>query len=76
MPVILTHPDILGGTPCFAGTRVPAETLLTYLSRGHALEHFLAQFPSVKREQAVMFLEMMGRHIPDVARQEAGRAAG
>jgi hypothetical protein len=29
-----TDPDILGGTPVFAGTRVPIHTLLDYLAFG------------------------------------------
>ncbi len=28
-----SDPDILGGTPVFAGTRVPIDTLLVYLRR-------------------------------------------
>ena len=49
--------DILGGTPVFTGTRVPADTLIAHLKAGDSLEKFLADFPSVSREQAVAFLE-------------------
>ena len=41
------------GTPVFVGTRVPAETLWHYMEAGDSLEEFLADFPSVRREQAV-----------------------
>lgn len=50
--------DVLGGTPVFAGTRVPIQTLLDYLEAGDSIDDFLDGFPSVKREQIVSFLEM------------------
>ena len=56
--VIQRDPDILGGTPVFAGTRVPVKTLLDYLEAGDSLNGFLDHFPSVSREQAVAALEL------------------
>jgi uncharacterized protein (DUF433 family) len=56
--VIHSDPDILGGTPVFVGTRVPAKTLFDYLEAGDTLDEFLHQFPSVTREQAVAALEL------------------
>ncbi len=50
--------DILGGTPVFRGTRVPAQTLIDYLEGGHSLEEFLDDFPTVDREQAIGVLEL------------------
>ena len=47
----------MGGTPVFAGTRVPIQTLLDYLEGGESIDDFLAGFPSVGREQVVGFLE-------------------
>ncbi len=38
MSPIKIDPEILGGTPCFAGTRVPVDTLFDYLSGGYTLE--------------------------------------
>jgi uncharacterized protein (DUF433 family) len=56
-PVIHSDPEILGGTPVFIGTRVPFRNLIDYLERGHSLDDFLDEFPSVSREQAVAALE-------------------
>jgi uncharacterized protein (DUF433 family) len=56
--VIHSDPEILGGTPVFAGTRVPVKNLLDYLAAGDSLETFLDHFPSVSREQAVAALEV------------------
>jgi uncharacterized protein (DUF433 family) len=49
--------EILGGTPVFAGTRVPLRNMIDYLERGHSLDEFLDAFPSVSREQAIAALE-------------------
>jgi len=55
---ILSNPDIMGGTPVFAGTRVPVQTFVEYLEAGDPLDEFLIDFPSVTREQAVAVLEL------------------
>ena len=57
-PLITTSPDRLGGTPVFAGTRVPVRTLIDNLEAGHPLDQFLEEFPSVSREHAVAVLEL------------------
>ena len=56
-PVIRSDPEILGGPLVFVGTRVPFRNLIDYLERGHSLDEFLDEFPSVSREQAVAPLE-------------------
>jgi uncharacterized protein (DUF433 family) len=50
--------DVLHGTPVFRGTRVPVRTLVDYLEAGQPLSEFLADFPTVSREQAVGVLEL------------------
>ena len=56
-PIITRSPEILGGTPVFAGTRVPVQTLLDYLAHGESIDEFLEGFPTVKRQQVIAFLE-------------------
>jgi uncharacterized protein (DUF433 family) len=56
-PLITTSPDRLSGTPVFAGTRVPVQTLVDYLEEGDSLD-FLADFPSVSRQHAIAVLEL------------------
>ena len=56
--VIHRDPEILGGTPVFAGTRVPFQSLIDYLAGGDSLDEFLRQFPSVTREQAQAALDL------------------
>ncbi len=56
--VIHCDPEILGGTPVFIGTRVPAQNFIDYLEGGHSIDEFLDDFPSVTREQAIAALEI------------------
>jgi len=57
-PLITTSPERLSGTPVFAGTRVPVQTLIDYLAGGDTLDEFLIDFPSVSREHAIAVLEL------------------
>ena len=61
--VVTQHPDILGGEPVFAGTRVPATSLFDHLEAGDSIEQFLEGFPSVKREQVIALLEDSKAHV-------------
>jgi uncharacterized protein (DUF433 family) len=61
--IVHSDPEIMGGEPVFAGTRVPVRTLLVYLETGETLEEFLDNFPTVTKEQAIAFLEEAGRAL-------------
>ncbi|MEM6798976.1 MAG: DUF433 domain-containing protein [Planctomycetota bacterium] len=66
--VISVDPDIQGGTPCFAGTRVPIVSLFDHLAGGHSVDYFLEQFPTVEREQVtVLIREAQAKTIPTTA---------
>jgi uncharacterized protein (DUF433 family) len=54
---VVVHPDVMNGTPCFCGTRVPFKTLIDYIEGGHSLGDFLEQFPTVTRDMAIQALE-------------------
>ena len=47
----------MGGTPVFAGTRVPVQTFIDYIEGGESIDDFLDGFPTVTREQVIAFLE-------------------
>jgi uncharacterized protein (DUF433 family) len=57
---ILSDMEIMGGTPCLTGTRVPFQTLLDSLEGGDSLDEFLVDFPTVNRELAVAALQQAG----------------
>jgi uncharacterized protein (DUF433 family) len=64
--LIRVNPRILGGTPVFAGTRVPVESLFDYIKRGRTIDYFLEQFPTVKREQVERLLDQARANtVPD-----------
>jgi len=64
--IIHCDPEILGGTPVFAGTRVPFRNLIDYLERSHSIE-FLDSFPTVSREQVVAALEAAHQAVSALA---------
>jgi uncharacterized protein (DUF433 family) len=65
---IQSDSELLSGTPCFSGTRVPVATLMDYLKAGDRVDDFLADFPSVTHEQVVAVLELANRAVTDHAR--------
>jgi uncharacterized protein (DUF433 family) len=67
MKIVNRDPNILGGEPVFAGTRVPIKNLTDYLEGGDTLDTFLDHFPSVRREQAIAFLEAAREHLGGAA---------
>jgi len=56
--VVTIDRDIMGGTPCFARTRVPVQTLIDFLETGETIDDFLAVYPSITRHQVFLFLEL------------------
>ena len=55
--IIHSDPEIMGGTPVFAGTRVPLQNLIDALEGGESIDEFLEGFPSVSRAQAIAVIE-------------------
>jgi uncharacterized protein (DUF433 family) len=58
--LISVDAEVLGGCPVFKGTRVPVESLIWHLEKGATLDDFVADFPSVTRDQATGVLELVG----------------
>ena len=54
---VSSDPEVLSGTPVFAGTRVPVDALIANLEAGLTVDAFLDNFPSVSRAQALDVLE-------------------
>jgi uncharacterized protein (DUF433 family) len=61
--IVRSDPEILGGTPVFAGTRVPVDALIDFLEGGETIEDFLENYPGVTREQVFAFLEEASRAL-------------
>jgi uncharacterized protein (DUF433 family) len=56
--VVTVSREILHGTPCFTGTRVPVQTLIDFLESGESIDDFLAVYPYIRRQQILTFLEL------------------
>ena len=54
--IVVSDPDIAGGEPIFRGTRVPIETLFSYLEDGYDLDEILADFPTLDRRDVLTLL--------------------
>jgi uncharacterized protein (DUF433 family) len=65
---IRIDPEILSGTACFSGTRVPVATLMDYLKAGDRVDDFLDDFPTVSREQVAAVLEIASEAVTHYAR--------
>jgi uncharacterized protein (DUF433 family) len=61
--IISCDPEVMSGTPVFAGTRVPIQTLLDYIEGGDSIDVFLDGFPTVKREQVIAFLDEAAKRM-------------
>lgn len=49
--LIAQDPDILGGKPIIAGTRMSVESILELLSSGMEIKEILVEYPFLKKEQ-------------------------
>jgi uncharacterized protein (DUF433 family) len=49
-PLVSSDPEVLGGTPVFAGTRLPVETLLACVAAGTPWERLLENWPLLTSE--------------------------
>ena len=73
--VIHSDPNVLGGTPVFKGTRVPIEALFDHLEDGVSIDEFLADFPTVTKDQVVQVLELAGNILTSKNFQKLYEAA-
>ena len=57
--VVTIDEEIMHGTACFAGTRVPVQTLIDFLESAESIDAFLAVYPYIPREQVLKFLKAL-----------------
>ena len=66
-PLIVSDPEILGGTPIFAGTRLPVSVLFNNLAKGLSLDEILDSYPSLTRTMAIEVLLLAGKNFESCA---------
>lgn len=55
-------PEKLGGTPVFAGTRIPVYLLIEYLREGYSVQEFVDQY-DIDPETVDGFLDELGHFV-------------
>jgi len=55
---LVADPRICHGQLTFKGTRVPVETVLTFLAQGETIEQILRDWPELKRPAVVEAIEL------------------
>ncbi len=70
--VVSRDPEIHSGDLVFAGTRVPVDSLVSYLKGGYSIEGYLKEFPSVQRWQIESYLELSAEGLDHLRMQNAG----
>lgn len=56
---IKIDPQVMSGTPCFSGTRVPVASLFDHLKLGYSVDEFVELYSTVRKEQVEAVLEMV-----------------
>jgi uncharacterized protein (DUF433 family) len=65
--MVTVDPDLMHGTPCFRGTRVPVRLLLDDLKSGFTIDEFLAGCPTVSRQLVEEYLKLAQDLIAECA---------
>ena len=60
--IISVDPELMSGTPVFAGTRVPVQSLIDHIIAGDSLDDFLQGFSTVTHRQAQASLDLAFHH--------------
>jgi uncharacterized protein (DUF433 family) len=63
--IIVSDPDILGGTPVFRGTRVPVRALFDYLQFS-TIDEFLIGYPHINRQMVNDVLAYLAQRVSNV----------
>ncbi|GAA4394740.1 hypothetical protein GCM10023187_00880 [Nibrella viscosa] len=63
--IIVSDPEILGGTPVFRGTRVPIRALFDYLQFS-TIDEFLVGYPHISREMVNEVLAVIAKRVSAV----------
>jgi uncharacterized protein (DUF433 family) len=55
--------EIMGGTPCFRGTRVPVSVLFENFADGLSLDEILESWPSLNRNDVLAVLSLAKNEV-------------
>jgi len=76
---LMIDPEICHGQMTFKGTRVPVDTVLTFLAKGYSMDQLLRSWPELTRpavEEAIhLASQALQTHYPAFLQVAAGVAA-
>lgn len=49
--IIISYPDVLGGKPVIAGTRISVELIMNFLAAGMNIGGILNEYPELKKHE-------------------------
>ncbi len=67
--VLSKDAEVVHGAICFAGTRVPVQTLIDYQEAGLSTDAYLTDYPTVSRtslDLVLKYLALQSRHLFDL----------
>lgn len=64
-------PEIMHGTLCFKGTRLPLTVLLDNLTDGVGVDEFIEDCPSASRGQVLVVLDWQAQQLRQIANLSA-----
>lgn len=65
--LISVDPEIMSGTPCFRGTRVPVALLFDNLADGLSVDEILSSWPSLRRKDVLAVLALASDQLAKAA---------
>jgi uncharacterized protein (DUF433 family) len=63
---VARHPEILGGKPVIAGTRIPVRLILDHLAEGYMPEEIIIEYPVLTRADIRAALRFASRAIEKI----------
>ena len=67
---ITSKPDVMGGTPCIVGTRVPIDVILSLLKQGYSLKKIDKMYPWVGMNKLIGALDELSNLADTLANGE------
>jgi uncharacterized protein (DUF433 family) len=52
--IVVSDPEIMGGTPVFRGTRIPVDLIADMLAQGASAEEILEGYPTLDKDKIAM----------------------
>ncbi len=66
-PGIVIDPDLLGGKPTIAGTRIGVDLILEKLGDGETIEDILRDYPHLRHEQVVAAIKYAAQLVRKIS---------